>query len=332
LRGPIYTSPEVRDTSGDAPRVLVVGWGFLGAAVGHALFESGAGVCGLTRSETPRTRAASALGMHVLVADAADPGMVERSIRGVDHVVYVAGGLDPVTAAQRPLDDALGTLTPLLCTLEALRQAGTGSFTYVSSGGAVYGNPAHTMAGETDPLRPVSAYGVSRLAGESYSQMYATTFDIPTRIVRCANVYGPGQSPTGPQGAVAVFLHRVAAGVAVKVVGDGTAIRDYVHIDDVTGALSQLVLDDVDCGTVNVGSGAGHTVIELLGVVGDIVGRTPVCEFVASRPHDVAAIVLDIAKVRSLIPYEPRSIGDGVRATWNALTASVGAVGGSSLR
>jgi UDP-glucose 4-epimerase len=317
--------------SGRVPRILVVGWGFLGAAVGMSLLESDAEVRGLTRSETLRVQAASLHGIDVAIGDAGDRLTIERSMWGVDHVVYVAGGLDPPTAAERPLDDALGALSPLLSTLETMRSVGEVSLTYISSGGAVYGNPVHALATETDPVRPVSAYGVSRLAGEAYSQMYATTFGIPTQVVRCANVYGPGQSHSRPQGAVAVFLNRVAAGLPISVVGNGTSIRDYVHIDDVTSALARLVLDRVDCGVVNLGSGIGHTVVQLLEVVSEAVGRSPVVEFVPRRPQDVDAIVLDVSKLRSLIPYEPTTLEVGVRATWESLNADRGLVDTTSL-
>ncbi len=249
-----------------------------------------------------------------------------------DHVVYVAGGLDPASAAHRPIEDALGALSPLLCTLETARKVPDISVTYVSSGGAIYGNPAATIAVETDPPLPVSAYGVSRLAGEVYSQMYARTFGFPTRVVRCANVYGPGQSSSGSQGAVAVFLHRVDHGLPVAIVGDGSAIRDYVHVDDVAAAISKLVLHRVDCGIVNVGSGSGHSVLELLEIVSAAVGRAPVVEFVPRRPYDVNAIVLDISKLRALISYEATSIGDGVRMTWDVLKANAEAVDAANSR
>jgi UDP-glucose 4-epimerase len=296
-----------------------------------SLFENHADVRGLTRSETLRVQAASLHGIEVVIGDAADRLTIERSLQGVDHVVYVAGGLDPPTAAQRPIDDAVGALSPLLCTLEAMRNAGGMSFTYVSSGGAVYGNPAQALATEADPARPVSAYGVSRLAGEEYSQMYAMTFGITTQVVRCANVYGPGQSHDRPQGAVAVFLNRVAAGLTISIFGNGTSIRDYVHIDDVTSALARLVLNRVDSGVVNLGSGTGHSVVELLEVVSETIGRSPVVEFVPRRPHDVDAILLDISKLRSLISYEPMTLEDGVRATWETLKADEGLVDATSL-
>lgn len=306
----------MRDIGGSPPRVLVVGWGFLGAAIGRRLSNDGAIVAGLTRSLTPRGLEARVAGIDVVIGDAGEPDTVQRSMHGIDHVIYVAGGLDPPHAAQRPLDDAVRTLSPLLCTLESLRVHPDTSFTYVSSGGAVYGNPVNAVAVETDLAQPISPYGVSRLAGESYARMYAGTFGIPTRIVRCANAYGPGQSHSRPQGAVAVFLHRIAAGLTATIFGDGTATRDYVHVDDIASALSQLVLSRINCGVVNVGSGSGHTVVALLKIIAEIVEREPMTVFVPQRPYDVHSIVLDISKLRRLIQFDPTPLEAGVRATW----------------
>jgi UDP-glucose 4-epimerase len=308
----------------------MIGWGFLGAAIGLGLLDDGADVSVLTRSETWRTLASRPQGITLRIGDAGDRNTIESAVHDVDHVIYVAGGLNPPTAAQQPVEDAVGTLSPLICTLERLRHVADVGFTYISSGGAIYGNPEATVAVETDPPRPVSAYGVSRLAGELYTRLYATTFGVTTQIIRCANVYGPGQSPSSPQGAVAVFLHRVAHGLTVAVVGDGTPVRDYVHIDDVTTAISRLVVRRVDCGVVNLGSGSGHSVLELLDIVSSTVGQVPVVEFVPRRLHDVDAIVLDISKLRSLIPFEAMSLEDGVRATWGALNSGRESVGATT--
>jgi UDP-glucose 4-epimerase len=309
----------VRDWSGRAPGILVVGWGFLGAAVGTRLFERGARVSGLTRSVSWRVNASRSLGVEVAIGDAGDRLAVGRSVQGIDHVVFVAGGLDPPTAESRPIDDAVQTLTPLLSTLDVIRGLANVGFTYISSGGTVYGNPSNARATELDPARPLSTYGVSRLTGETYSQMYAATYGITTQIVRCANAYGPGQSHNRPQGAVAVFLSRVAAGLTISIAGRGTAVRDYVHIDDVASAIAQLVMNRVDCGVVNLGSGSGCSVIDLITVVSETVGRSPVVEFSHRRPYDVDTIVLDISKLRSLIPFDPMSLVDGVHRTWASI-------------
>lgn len=303
-------------------RVLIIGWGFIGAAIGHRLLSSSRSIVGFTRSETARTQIARQEGVEMFIGDADGGTQLEKALDGVSHVVYAAGGLLPPSAAAAPLEDATATLSPLIHTLEALVGRPEITLTYISSGGTVYGNPLHTPVRETDPLAPISPYGASRLAGEIYVQAYARAGGTAVRVARCANVYGPGQPADRSQGAVAVFLHRVSSGLPVEIVGDGSAVRDYVYIDDVAGAVAQLIDLTIEVDTVNVGSGVGHSVQQLLDNVGEVVGRPIRAEFRPPRRHDVAAIVLDITKLQSLISYAPIALVEGLRRTWEARETS----------
>ena len=309
------------ESSRRSRRVLVVGWGFLGAALGNRIRDEGLEVRVLTRSESTRTHAARLEGMSVMIGDAGDPGFLAESMEGVDHVLCAAGGLLPLAAAAQPLDDVHAALTPLLTILEHLRRRPCASLAFLSSGGTVYGNPTRVPASEGDPLQPISTYGVSRLAGELYAEMYARTCGVPVQIFRLANVYGPGQSSDRSQGAVAVFLHRVAAGLPLRIVGDGSAIRDYVHVADVAEAVTRIIAGDLPVGTVNVGSGCGHSVLSLARQVGEIIGTQPVLDFLPARRHDVDSIVLDIAKLRSFMDYRPIDLHQGLQLTWHHVMA-----------
>lgn len=299
-------------------RVLVLGWGFIGAAVGDRLLAHNHSVVAFTRSETGRTRSGRDRGAEVFIGEAHDRALLERALIGVDHVLYAAGGLLPPEAAADPMSDATATLSPLIHTLEALAPIPQVALTYVSSGGAVYGNPSRTPVHETDPSLPISPYGASRLAGEIYAQTHAGALGRVVQIARCANVYGPGQPADRSQGAVAVFLSRVASGVPVSIVGDGSAVRDYVYIDNIADALTRLIYPGAETRTVNIGSGVGHTVMQVLDSVSAVVGRAPVIHHQAARSHDVRSIVLDVSKLKSLMPYAPMSLDEGLRRTWEA--------------
>lgn len=301
--------------------MLVAGWGFLGAAVGNRMRDEGLDVLALTRSETARTHAARLEGIKVLIGDASDPAVIADAMAGVDHVLCAVGGLLPVAAAAQPLEDAKAALSPLLTILEQLRTEPSAWFTYISSGGTVYGNPTRVPACEADPTRPISAYGVSRRAGELYAEMYSRTYGFPVQILRVSNVYGPGQSPDRSQGAVAVFLHRLAAGLPLAIVGDGSALRDYVYVSDVADVVTRIVADQLDVGTVNLGSGCGTTVLSLARELSEIIGVEPVLEFLPARSHDVLAITLDIARLRSFIDYAPIDLHRGLQLTWHHVVA-----------
>ena len=302
-------------------RVLVVGWGFLGAALGNRMRDEGLEVRALTRTESTRTHAARLAGISVVIGDAGDPAILAESMEGVDHVLCAAGELLPVAAAEQPLADAQATLAPLLTILEHLRHHPRTSLAFLSSGGTVYGNPKRVPAREDDPAEPISSYGVSRLAGELYAAMYAHTYGFPVQIFRLSNVYGPGQSPDRSQGAVAVFIHRIAAGLPLQIVGDGSAMRDYVHVADVAEAVTRVVAEDLDVGTVNVGSGRGHTVLAVARQVGEIIGAQPLLDFLPARSHDVASIVLDVTKLTSFLDYAPIDLQQGLQLTWHHVMA-----------
>ncbi len=290
----------------------------IGAAVGRRLLAAGADVIGLTRSRTQQTEVAERAGAHIVVGDASRPGVVDGVIGDVDHVIFAVGGLSPPATAAHPSEAAMRMLLPLLCVLELIRRRPGASFTYISSGGTVYGNPVRLPVSETDTAAPISPYGALHLAGEDFAQTYWRGFDVPLLILRCANVYGPAQARHGDQGAVAIFMDRIARGLPLHIFGDGTALRDYVYIDDVADATARLIVERVEPNIVNLGSGRGLTVLEVIDAISAVVGRRAIVEFVPDRRFDVHAVVLDVSRLQSLIPYTPTDFGAGLAATYSA--------------
>ena len=297
-------------------RVLVVGLGFLGAAVGARLRSEGLGVVGLTPRPSSRTYDCAHSGVEVIYGRAEDPGILDDILDDIDHVVYTAGGLLPVEAADDPLRDATQMILPWITTLEALRSRPGIGVTLVSSGGTIYGNPTRIPVRESDPSAPISTYGVSRQACALYAGMYARTHGINVQVVRCANIYGPDQPRNRSQGVVAVFLHNIMNGIPVTVFGDGSAVRDYVYVDDVAEAITRLVCDRIPVDVVNIGSGRGHSILEILDALIEISGVDIEVIHAPERSHDVRAVVLDISRLRSLIDFEPVPIAEGLRRVW----------------
>jgi UDP-glucose 4-epimerase len=306
-----------------APRVLIVGWGFLGASIGSTLLAEGANVTGLTRSRTWRTEAGNADGAHMVVADARAPGVIEDAMRDVDHVVFAAGGVTPPSAEANPLEAATEMLLPLLAVLEALRDRPHVSLTYISSGGAVYGDPVRLPVRESDATRPISPYGASHLAAEGYAQMYARRSGATLHVVRCANVYGPNQAHDKDQGAVAVFLDRISREMPIRIFGDGSALRDYVFVADVANAVARIVLEGLDVGVVNLGSGRGLTVLEIVRAISDAAGRPAHIDWAPERDFDVRGVILDVTRLRTFMHYEPTDFARGLALTADAYSQAL---------
>lgn len=255
------------------------------------------------------------------VGDASDPTTVETALAEVDEVFYCAGGLLPADSEKDPERDADLTLTPLRTVLEALRgQPGT-TLTYISSGGTVYGEPQSIPVPETAPTEPRGSYGRLHLRCEREIERHCGEHGLRARILRCATVYGEHQQPDRGQGAVVTFLHRIEHGEKIDLYGDGGTTRDYVYAGDVAAVAVELAGRDEVPLILNVGSGTGTSLLELLRLAEREVGREAIVERHSERSFDVHEIVLDIGRLRGLNGFEPLPLELGVERTHRWLQA-----------
>jgi UDP-glucose 4-epimerase len=312
-------------------RVLVVGLGFIGTHVAAALGRAGVPTTILTRSGAGGSKRGApgnaAFASATLVrGDAADPATVGQAIEGACHVVYCAGGLMPAQSNLHPTADIELALPPLICVLEALRQRPGIGITFLSSGGTVYGNPRCLPVGEEHPTDPITSYGVMKLASEKYIRMYASLYGVSGRILRCSNVYGEGQPPDRGQGVIAAFLHRALTDRPIAIFGDGSVVRDYIYAGDLADLLVRLLRLGNQPELANVGSGVGTSLKQVVGLVEAVTGRAVRVEHKPGRAFDIGEIVLDISRLRALVPFDPLPLEAGIRRTWNAIIARQEAV------
>lgn len=301
------------------PRILVVGCGFIGSHVVAELVGRGQQPAVLTRSE-PQPALATA-GLRPLIGNAASRPVVEAALKDVEHVVYSAGGLLPAASEDDPDRDAELTLAPIRTVLAALRERGVG-LTYLSSGGTVYGEPAQVPVREDAPTNAFGAYGRLHLECEAEVLREQREHGLAVRILRCASVYGPYQRPDRGQGAAATFLHRIEAGLPIDLYGDGESERDYVYAGDVAWVVAELAGRADGPAVLNVGSGEGTSLIDLLRAAEREVGREAEVVFHPARSFEVRRVVLDIARLRELTGFEPMPLADGIAHTHEWLNAT----------
>jgi UDP-glucose 4-epimerase len=299
--------------------VLVVGGGFLGSHLVTGLAAEGARVTVLTRTRPDAAAASRIAGARTIVADAADPAAVEHALEGVDQVVWCAGGLLPADSNVDPIADVRDTLPPLLTMLEALRRRPRSRIVLLSSGGTVYGNPMLLPVPESHPTSPLTSHGVTKVAAEHYLGLYRDVYGVAALILRCGNVYGEGQRGDRSQGVIAAALACVRAGQSFSMFGDGSSERDYLYIGDLVDVVCDLLGHGDVPGIVNVGSGRGTTVAEVVSTVEFVTGTTVLLDPRPARPGDVSRIVLDTSLLQSLAPFDPLPLHDGIALTWTAL-------------
>lgn len=175
-------------------------------------------------------------------------------------------------------------------------------FVYFSSGGTIYGNRTTIQPFiETDEIAPISYYGWSKQIMENSILFENRTENLKYLIVRPSNPYGNGQNLHGKQGLVAVAIGRILDHVPIEVWGDGSAIRDYIYIDDLSEIVFQLIDRDISNQAVNVGSGRGYSVNDVLAFLKIISKVDFKIVYKDARPMDVSNMVLNTTKMMELV-------------------------------
>lgn len=180
-----------------------------------------------------------------------------------DFVNHHAAQMDVRYSVEQPIFDADVNILGSLNLLECARQYDVQRFVYISSGGAVYGEPIHLPCDEEHPIAPISPYGASKYAVEQYLYMYYLNYGLEYAVLRYANVYGPRQNPQGEAGVVAIFTNQMLAGRQAIINGDGKQERDFVYVKDCAQANLLATTSGVPNGVYNLGSGIGTSINEL---------------------------------------------------------------------
>jgi UDP-glucose 4-epimerase len=238
----------------------------------------------------------------------------------VDHVVYAVGSSSPIESDLDPAADVSAVVPPVVRLLELLRLRPSVGLTFLSSGGALYGNVVTTPVDEETLPAPISSYGILKLTAEKYLQMYADLYGIPITILRVANAYGPGQPWAKGQGIVARLMRCALTGESFQVFGSGQNVRDYVYIDDVAQVVAGLIESPDEHRVLNVGSGMGYTILDLIRLAEEETGRPIHVEFKSARYFDVRSIVLDIQRLREALPFTPLDVPAGLSRTWLSIS------------
>lgn len=231
-----------------------------------------------------------------------------------DVVFHAAAQTDVRRSVREPDFDARVNVVGGLNVLRAAVAAGAGRIVYASSA-AVYGNPARVPVSETDPTRPISEYGASKLAFEHYLGAYAARGLIEYAALRYANVYGPRQRSTGEAGVVSIFTRQMIAGEPVTIFGDGSKTRDYVYVGDVVEATVRAAAGPSGEGVIaNIGWGREVSDLELFRAVAAAAGYTGKPKYAPDRPGDVARSCLDGGVAQRIWDWRPSvPVADGVR-------------------
>jgi UDP-glucose 4-epimerase len=297
-------------------RVVVTGGaGFIGSHVVEALLARGDEVTVVDDLSNGK-RENVADGVRLVVQDIREGLTDVFADTRPELCCHLAAQVDVRASVERPEHDASVNVLGTVAVLEAAREHDT-QVVFSSSGGAIYGE-CDGPAPEESERRPLSPYGVSKLAGEEYLAGYNRLYGARHVSLRYGNVYGPRQDPYGEAGVVAIFLGRLAQGEAPQIFGGGLQTRDYVYAGDV--ARATLAAVGHDGGVFNVGTGQETSVVDLYELSRRVAGSKVEAREAPARLGELQRSVLDVSRAERELGWRPEVLlEEGLRRTWESI-------------
>ena len=295
------------------------GAGFIGSHIVRGLLETGHKVRVLDNLETgKRANLDEVLDRIDLVeGDICDPITAKEALSGVERVFHQAALASVPLSLERPLDTHRACATGTLNMLHQSVKAGVKRFVYAASSSA-YGDQPTSSKRETDLPLPLSPYAVAKLTGEYYCQAYFHSFGLETVGIRYFNVFGPRQDPESPYSAVIpLFVSRILTGQRPIIFGDGLQSRDFTYVANVVhGNLLAAERPNIGGRVINVADGGQTTLLQLLTLLSQMLGRSIEPDFQPARVGDVRESLADITLARRLLGYEPKvRLEEGIKRT-----------------
>lgn len=306
-------------------KVLVLGGtGFLGSNLVHKLLQVGyeVGVYGKSSIITNRYLQDVIHKIEYFQRNFQLEDHFSEILEGYDYVYHLIS--PSVPSLNNPLLDINISIIPTIKLFEAAIKSQVRKVIYFSSGGTVYGIPAHIPIQENDATAPISAYGVQKLIIEKYLNYYNYIYGLQFEILRISNPFGPGQRAFSNQGIIANVLGNHFNNKTSKIWGDGEVVRDYIYVDDVIDAAIKAIHNKSEVHTLNIGSGKGLSINSVLSIMEQVLGETISKTYTPAHKQDVPVNVLDISQAEDCLDWSPKiSFENGIKKmiqSWNPET------------
>lgn len=249
-----------------------------------------------------------------------DSAFMKSVLHEHDTVLHLACSTIPATSEKDRKSDIGDNIAGSVELLEACVEKRIARLIFISSGGSVYGMHGADGARENSPTNPVSSHGAMKLAIEKYIAVFRALYGLPYVIVRASNPYGWTFERKKNQGIIDVALRKALKNETITIWGDGSVVRDFIYIDDLTEALYKIVESDLTDEIINIGTGTGVSVNRVLSAIEQTIGRTLQKEYVPERGFDVSSNVLNVQKVLTKLGWSPATtIEEGIHKVYDAM-------------
>jgi len=297
--------------------VLILGaTGFIGSHICDLAVRNGWQVRILIRPGSKSNQITLPINVEIMHGDYKDKNIIERALYKIEVIFHFISTTIPKSSNENKELDIVENVIPLISLLDISVRSGVRKIIFSSSGGTIYGIPNKLPIDESHCTLPLTSYGIHKLTIEKYLNLYFYQHNLDYSVMRIANPYGERQSPTGGQGVISVFMNNCINNQIVEIWGDGSVIRDYIHVSDVANAAVLLAKLNPSEKIFNIGCGQGRSLNELVSLISKIVGKKLNVKYSQGRVIDVPVNILDITRAQTLLGWKPNvNINDGLTRT-----------------
>jgi UDP-glucose 4-epimerase len=299
------------------PKILVTGGaGFIGSHVVDLFIGKGFEVVILDDLSTGRASNLNPSARFYQM-DIRDPKIREVfDAERPEYVSHHAAQMDVRRSVAQPMFDADVNILGSINLIECAREFEIERFVYISTGGAVYGEPERVPCEESDPINPICQYGASKHTVEHYLFMYHFNYGLKYTVLRYPNVFGPRQDPHGEAGVVAIFIGRMMAGEPVTIYGDGNQTRDFVFVSDCALANYLAVSVNHQPGIYNLGWGLPTSVNDIFSALARVTDYALPAQYGPAKVGETRHIYLNASKAKRDLGWSATvGLEDGLKRT-----------------
>ncbi|MBN1413052.1 MAG: NAD-dependent epimerase/dehydratase family protein [Spirochaetales bacterium] len=286
------------------PKIAVLGGaGFIGSHLSEYLSASGYEVTVFGRN-SPQNRVREKPDLNYVYGDFLNSEDIHSVIEKADVVFHLIGSTLPDSSEKNHLYDVETNLIPTIELIRLCKEYKVSQIVFASSGGTVYGIPESLPISESHTTLPICSYGIVKLAIEHYLRLESRTGSISCTVLRISNPFGTRQPIQKHQGVIGTFVHDMIEGKSLKVWGDGTVVRDYIHIKDVVRAMKLVIGNAPGFTLYNLGSGVGRSVNDIIHAIETVTEKKMAVDYLPGRAVDVPVNILNTTEFCRNFPWK----------------------------
>lgn len=309
--------------------LLIGGTGFIGKNLSRAFVAQGFNVLVYSEyeeSESSKDSYHEQISYFIGTLNELDKLETIFKNHSISQVIHLVSSLGPSSNQEAYLKEFDLVIIPTIRLIDFMNKYHVKKLMFFSSGGTIYGNyKENGHYCEKDELNPINYYGLSKLQLEEIIKFECLRQDIDYVFLRPSNPFGRYQNINGQQGLIPIVLGKVLRNEVIEVWGDGKTIRDYIPIEYLTQCVVELSKLSLKNEIINIGSGRGHSVNEILEIIKKVTNLDLNIDHKPSRSVDSKAVVLNVEKLKSLIEVEDFELETAIKAYYDKLKESLNA-------